>query len=76
MVDMPRVLTSEQQADARLIGRARVGVEEYQPGRGIFHWSTGQYWPKYLRQVANRMERLIPALRRMADFLEANQPKQ
>ncbi len=76
MSDVSRPLSVEQQADARLIARVMRGVDRYQPGRGIFHYACGPYWPAKLRRVADLYETAIPALRRMADHMETTQPSE
>lgn len=75
MTGLPRSLNEEQQDDASLISSVlRLGP--YKPGWGIFHYSSGPYWPDRLRRFADRYEQVVPALRRMADHLEATQPEQ
>lgn len=75
MTEFPRVLNDQQQTDVRLISQVlRLGA--YVPGQGVFHWSAGPYWPTRLRRFADRYEQVVPALRRMADHLEATQPEQ
>jgi len=70
---LPRGLTPEQVSDARLVGRAVRDIGYYKPGRGIFHWYTGPYWPTQLRKTADLYERAVPALRRLADLFDATQ---
>lgn len=68
-------MTEDEARDARLVQRYLPGVNPYEPGRGIFHWSDGPYWPAAMRKQAEALERAVPALRRMADWLEARQSR-
>lgn len=71
---MIRPLTTDQQTDARLAARVLPGLDAYKPGRGIFHYATGPYWPARLRRFADLYEKAVPALRRLADHIETVQP--
>lgn len=71
---MSRPLSQDQQADARLIARVLPEMGKYIPGRGIFHYAAGRYWPARLRRFADLYEKAVPVLRRMADHMET-EPK-
>lgn len=74
--EFPRPMTEAEMADARIVQRHLPGVHPYKPGEGIFHWSTGPYWPQAMRKLARDFERAVPVLRRMADWLDARQPRE
>ena len=66
----PRDLTEDQKRDARLIASLMPEIDRYIEGRGIFHFCGGDHYPNLLRDRADEFEAAIPALRRMADFLD------
>lgn len=68
-------MTDDEQADAATITKAlRMGTTAHT--LSILQWSTGPYWPQKMRLTADWMAAAIPALRRMADWLDARQPEE
>ena len=73
--EFPRPMTEEEWKDAETASNALRTTEQPMTA-SMFQWCTGPYWPHTLRKRADQMEKAIPAMRRMADWLDARQPNQ